>query len=196
MLRKIVLASTSRYRADLLDRLGMPYNVASPATVETPNADEHPRDLALRLSAAKANSVASQFPDALIIGSDQVADCNGLTLGKPGSRERAIEQLQRMSGSQVTFHSGIALLDTRTATIQSASIPTSVTFRILAGDEIEAYVDREPAFDCAGSAKIEGLGIALMQSVRSEDPTALIGLPLIALTRMLGDFGVRVLGPH
>ncbi len=193
MPQPLVLASTSPYRADLLTRLGVPFAAVSPNLDETPQPGESPRALAERLSVAKAHAVAHQCPGALIIGSDQVADLNGEALGKPGSRTAAVAQLHRMSGNTLIFHSGLALLDTRDGHVQSLTVPTTVEFRELQPAWIEAYVDREPAFDCAGSAKVEGLGISLMQRVQSDDPTALVGLPLIALVRLLANRGLHVL---
>lgn len=190
----LILASTSPYRAALLARLGLPFNAVAPKVDETPQEGETPAQLASRLSLAKAQAVAIQYSDSLVIGSDQVAELDGSALGKPGSRARAIEQLRDMSGRKLVFHSGLALLDARDGSFQVLTIPTTVEFRALTPEWIEQYVEREPAFDCAGSAKAEGLGISLMQRIQSDDPTALIGLPLIALTHMLAQRGVHVLG--
>lgn len=194
MARQVVLASTSRYRSALLDRLGIVYSSAAPNVDESPLAGENPRDLAIRLSIAKARAVGKAFPDALVIGSDQVAEMEGRPIGKPGSKSAAIAQLRAMSGKTLVFHSGVALLNARNDTVQALSVPTLVEFRVLEPAWIVAYTSREPAYDCAGSAKVEGLGISLMQRVQSDDPTALIGLPLIALTQMLADQGLHVLG--
>jgi septum formation protein len=191
--RKIVLASTSPYRAELLRRLRLDFVTAKPDTDETPHDGESPSQTALRLSIAKARSIASQFPDSLIIGSDQVAELAGLPIGKPGSLALAREQLRSMRGRTLVFHSGLALVDGASREAQSAVVPTTVRFREYADDEIERYLELEPAVDCAGSAKSEGLGIALIAAMQSDDPTALVGLPLIALADMLRKQGVEVL---
>ncbi|MEO8102307.1 MAG: Maf family nucleotide pyrophosphatase [Betaproteobacteria bacterium] len=193
MKKKIVLASTSRYRAELLRRLQLPFVVAQPDADEVPLTNERPAQTALRLSLTKAGSVAKLFPGALIIGSDQVADLNGAPIGKPGSREAARRQLREMRGQTLVFHSGIALINTVTGSAQSAIVPTSVRFRDYSDAEIEHYLGHEEALDCAGSAKSEGLGIALIASMRSDDPTALVGLPLIELTTMLKNEGIGTL---
>ena len=190
--RKIILASTSPYRADALRRLRLAFDISPSGVDESALAGERPEQLAIRLSVAKAKAVASRHPDALIIGSDQVADLEGEAIGKPGHRAGAISQLQKLSGRTLVFHSGLALLDAGTSRVESLSVPTTVIFRTLTLAEIESYVDREPAFDCAGSAKSEGLGIALLEAMRGDDPTALIGLPLIALSRMLRAAGVQL----
>jgi septum formation protein len=191
---RLVLASTSRYRRELLARLGLPFDTASPRADETPLPGETPAATALRLSAEKARSVAARFPGALIIGSDQVADCDGEPVGKPGDHERAVAQLTRLSGRTVVFHTGIALLDTATGDCRLALVDVRSTFRELAADEIEAYLRRERPYDCAGSVKSEALGIALFERIESDDPSALVGLPLIRLASMLRDAGVRVPG--
>ena len=188
--RKVVLASTSPYRRELLERLRIPFETASPLADETPLAGELPRDTALRLAHAKAQSVAGQFSDAFIIGSDQVADLNGELLGKPGTHERARELLARLSGKTVVFHTGIALLDASSGACESAMVDVRSTFRALTRTQIDAYLAREAALDCAGAVKVEALGIALFTSVESDDPTALIGLPLIRLTDMLHRVGI------
>lgn len=191
--KKLVLGSTSRYRAQLLTRLGLDFESVSPDTDESALEGEVPATTALRLAIAKARSLQTRFQDALVIGADQVADHNGTAIGKPGTREAARAQLQQMCGQTLVFHSGIALLNTATGNIQSTIIATSVRFRTYSPLEIDNYVEREPALDCAGSAKSEGLGIALIASMQSDDPTALIGLPLIALIDMLRAEGVSVL---
>ena len=191
--KKIVLGSTSIYRAQLLDRLGLGYVTARPGTDESPLAGETPAATALRLAIAKAQSLSHKFQDALVIGADQVADQNGTAIGKPGSKKRAREQLQNMSGRILVFHSGLALLNTETGRVQSRVVDTTVRFRTLSRHEIENYLGRENALDCAGGAKAEALGIALIASMQSDDPTALIGLPLIALIDMLGAEGISVL---
>ena len=193
---KIILASTSRYRADLLKRLQIPFDVAKPAIDESPHLGESPADTALRLAIAKALVVAdapNQTADTLIIGSDQVADLNGKQLGKPGTRENATLQLQAMRGQTVIFHTAVALVHAGARRIHSRIVPTEVTFRDYSDHEIENYLDREDALDCAGSAKSEGLGAALISRMTSDDPTALIGLPLLALMDMLAEENVRVL---
>ena len=191
--KKIVLGSTSIYRAQLLGRLGLEFVLASPETSEVPLDGELPVETALRLAIAKAQSLAPAYPNSLVIGGDQVADLKGLPIGKPGSRESAIKQLERMCGQTLLFHTGIALLNTASANVQSRMVTTTVRFRKFSGQDIENYLDREHALDCAGSAKSEGLGIALIASMQSDDPTALIGLPLIALIDMLQKEGISVL---
>jgi septum formation protein len=193
--RPLVLASTSRYRRALLAQLELPFAVASPGTDETPLPGETPRTTALRLSVAKARSVAAAHPGALIIGSDQVADFDGVAVSKPGSHEQAVLQLSAMSGRTVVFHTGLALLDSATGACQSAVVDVRSTFRELARDEIEAYLRRDQPYDCAASVKSDTLGIALFARIESDDPTALIGLPLIRLTDMLRAAGVAILAP-
>ena len=191
--KKIVLGSTSKYRELLFTRLGLEFESASPDTDESPITGETPAATAMRLAIAKAQSLRKRFQDALVIGADQVADQNGIAIGKPGTRKRSFEQLQQMRGQTLVFHSAIALLNTATDRIQSRIVATTVRFRELSNQEIENYLDRENALDCAGSAKSEGVGIALMTSMQSDDPTALIGLPLIALIDMLHAEGISVL---
>jgi len=181
----LVLASTSKYRAELLSRLRVPFQTAAPQVDESPLPGENTHDIALRLAEAKARAVASRFPDALIIGSDQVADLDGQPIGKPGTRERAVAQLQAVSGKSVVFHTALALFNAATGRLQIRVVPTTVSFRQLGAQSIHRYLDLEPAFDCAGSAKSEGLGIALIAALEGSDPNALVGLPLIALTDML-----------
>ncbi|MGE4334800.1 MAG: Maf family nucleotide pyrophosphatase [Pigmentiphaga sp.] len=184
----LILASTSRYRRELLERLRLPFQTAAPGVDETAHPDEDPLALALRLARAKAAVVAARHPDAVVIGSDQVAVCHGRVLGKPGTFERALAQLQTMAGQEVVFHSALAVM--RGTTIETLSVPTICRLRPLSDHQLRAYLRAEAPFDTAGSAKAEGLGIALMDDIRSDDPTALIGLPLIALTRVLGRFGL------
>jgi septum formation protein len=191
VMRKLLLASGSRYRKALLERLGLPFEVVSPNTDETPLAGESPRDTAARLSLAKAR--AANARDALVIGSDQVAECEGEVLGKPGAHDVAARQLRRVSGKAVDFHTGLCLLDSRTGQSQSRIVPCRVVFRSLSDAQIEAYLRREQPYDCAASAKAEALGIALIARMETDDPTSLIGLPLIALTEMLGNAGLPVL---
>src|SRR5512135_631258 len=187
--RQLVLASTSIYRRQLLQRLALPFECASPDIDESPLAGERPQDTALRLSLAKARAVAPRFPQALVIGSDQVAVHDGEPLGKPGSHARALAQLRSLSGGAADFHTAVSLLDARTHLVSCR-----VVFRELNDRLIESYLRLEQPYDCAGSAKSEGLGIALIQRIETEDPTSLIGLPLIALTTMLGQAGLAVLG--
>ena len=193
--RRLVLGSTSRYRRELLERLGLPFSVATPDVDESALLGEVPRQTALRLAEAKARAVAARLPDALVIGSDQVADCDGRPVGKPGNREVAIAQLLALSGKTVVFHTGVALVDAASGRCRSALVDVASTFRTLSDADIAAYLDREAPYDCAGSVKSEGLGIALFERIESDDPTALIGLPLIALTRLLREEGVDVLAP-
>jgi len=193
MAPNIILASTSPYRRELLARLGLPFTTADPRTDENPLAGETPEALALRLSEAKARAVAKQFPNSLIIGSDQVAIMDGQVFGKPGTHARAVEQLRILSGRTVNFFTGLCLLNSTTGHAQVEGVPTLVTFRDLSDHEIENYLRREQPYQCAGAAKVEGLGIALLDRCQSDDPTALIGLPLIALRTMLRAEGVEVL---
>jgi septum formation protein len=183
----LILASTSVYRRELLERLRIPFEVVAPKVDETPLTGESTLDLALRLAQAKAAAVAKEYPDAWVIGSDQVADLCGAAIGKPGNFERALAQLQLMRGQTVTFHTALCLMK---GEIQmTLSVPTEVRFRKLADDILENYLLAEEPYDCAGSAKSEGLGISLLESIKSDDPTALIGLPLIALSGLLRDAG-------
>ncbi|MEO6566299.1 MAG: Maf family nucleotide pyrophosphatase [Casimicrobiaceae bacterium] len=191
--RPLVLASTSRYRRALLERLGVPFVVVAPGADESARPGEAAGALALRLAEAKARAVAAHWPDALVIGSDQVADCNGRHVGKPGHRDAALTQLQMLSGQTVTFHTGLALVDARSGRCRVELVDVASTFRVLSDAELATYVDREKPFDCAGSVKSEALGIALFERIVSDDPTALIGLPLIALTRLLRAEGFDVL---
>lgn len=188
--KKLILASTSVYRRELLERLRIPFEVVSPKVDETPLAGESTLDLALRLARAKAAAVAKIHPDAWVIGSDQVADLCGAAIGKPGNFERALAQLQLMRGASVTFHTALCLMHGDTET--TVSIPTEVQFRKLSDEILEAYLLAEEPYDCAGSAKSEGLGISLLEAIKSDDPTALIGLPLIALSGLLRDAGFAI----
>lgn len=187
---KLVLASTSAYRRALLERLQLPFETAGPHIDETALPDETPAATADRLALGKARAVASAFPDALIIGSDQVAHMGTEVFGKPGTVERAVDQLRRMSGRTIVFHTALAVVNTQSGSIRQASVPTRVRFRELSEDEIVRYVEKERPLDCAGSAKSEGLGITLLESLSGDDPTALVGLPLIALSRMLRAEGI------
>ena len=190
---KLVLASTSAYRRELLQRFGLPFEVARPDIDESPLPGETPQATAERLAVEKARAVAGQFEDALIIGSDQVATVDGKIYGKPGNHERAVEQLKALSGKTVNFFTGLCLHNALTGRSDVRGIPTLVTFRELSDSEIENYLRREPAYNCAGSAKSEGLGIALLSGMQGNDPNALVGLPLIALCDMLRQQGVAVL---
>jgi len=185
--KKLILASTSVYRRELLERLRIPFSVVSPKVDETPLPNESTLDLALRLARAKAAAVAMDHPDAWVIGSDQVADLCGAAIGKPGNFDRAMAQLQLMRGATVTFHTALCLMHGDAES--TLSIPTEVTFRKLSDEVLEAYLHAEEPYDCAGSAKSEGLGISLLETIKSDDPTALIGLPLIALSGLLRDAG-------
>lgn len=194
---RLILASSSRYRRELLERLRIPFDVVTPDLDETPQAGETPADTALRLAAAKARAVAGQLdaPDgAIVIGSDQVATFDGHQIGKPGNHARALEQLQAMRGREVEFHSALCVFDSRDGRAQIEDVITRVRFRSLSDAELDAYLHAETPYDVAGSAKSEGLGIALLDAIDSDDPTALIGLPLIALTRMLREAGLPLFG--
>jgi len=190
--RRVVLASTSRYRKELLERLAIRFETAAPRCDETPLRGEAPADTALRLSVLKARAVAPRFARALIIGSDQVASSDGEVMGKPGNHANAVRQLRALSGKSVDFHTAVALLDTRTGKVQKRVVLCRVRFRKLTRERIEAYLRREKPYDCAASAKAEGLGIALIERIETDDPTSLIGLPLIALSAMLERAGVKV----
>ena len=191
-LPQIVLASTSPFRRELLGRLGFPFETAAPDTDESPLPGESPEALALRLSEAKAKAVADRYPGTLIIGSDQVAVLDGRIYGKPGSHERAVEQLRAMRGRSVNFYTGLCLYNAASGTARTVGIPTLVTFRDLSNEEIERYLLREQPYNCAGSAKSEGLGIAIIARMEGTDPNALIGLPLIALCDLLRAEGYPV----
>lgn len=190
---KLILASTSRYRRDLLSRLHIPFEVVSPNVDETPLPNETPSATALRLSVLKAQAAAGQFPNAHIIGSDQVLMLDSEQLGKPGNHENAFAQLKKMQGKAMVFHTALTLLNSKTGRTQTRDVPTVVHIRKLSDAQIEAYLKKEQPYDCAGSARSESLGIALMERMDSPDPTALIGLPLMALTKMLMNEGVDVL---
>lgn len=192
--RKLILGSTSAYRRELLSRLQVLFSVESPHVDETPLPGEHPAALARRLALAKAQAVAQRFPDCVVIGSDQVADLDGQALGKPGNHERAVAQLRQMRGKTVVFQTAVAVVCHQSGFCQQALAPVKVTFRALDDDEIETYLRAEQPYDCAGSAKSEGLGIALLQSIENDDPTALVGLPLIRTSQMLRAAGITLLG--
>lgn len=187
---RLILASTSRYRRELLGRLGLPFECARPETDETPLPGEAPAGTARRLAEAKARAVANDYPEALIIGSDQVASCEGRRLDKPGTHDNAVSQLTWLSGRTASFDTAVSVLESRTGRLETRVVPCLVKFRTLAPGKIEAYLRREQPYDCAGSAKSEGLGIALIAALETSDPTALIGLPLIALTDLLELFGL------
>lgn len=194
----LVLASSSEYRRELLSRLQLPFEAISPDIDETALPHESPEQTALRLAQQKAEAIAANHPMAIVIGSDQVATLDGEQIGKPGNHINALKQLQKMRGREVVFHTALCVLDARQTTpeqrIQLANIQTKVQFRSLSDTELDAYLRIEQPYDCAGSAKNEGLGIAIIEKIESEDPTALTGLPLIALTSMLRDRGICFFG--
>ena len=192
--RQLILGSTSRDRRELLARLNTPFTVVGPDVDETPAEHEAPYALALRLAVAKARAVAALHPEAVVIGSDQVADLNGTPLGKPGTHERAVLQLQRMRGQTVGFQTAVAVVCAATQFEEADLAAVKVRFRDLSDAEIESYLRTEQPYDCAGSAKSEGLGIALLASIDNDDPTALVGLPLIRTCRMLRAAGIALLG--
>lgn len=191
--RPVILGSTSTYRRELMNRLQIPFDVQAPDVDETARNDESPLQLAQRLALAKAHAVAQKFPESVVIGSDQVADLNGLALGKPGSFERAYVQLRQMRRKTVVFHTAIAVVCHATGFVAQDCASVNVVFRDLSDAEITAYLLAETPYDCAGSAKSEGLGIALLSSIDSDDPTALVGLPLIRTCNMLRAAGVKLL---
>ncbi|RKP56762.1 Maf-like protein [Pararobbsia silviterrae] len=191
--RSLILASSSPYRRTLLERLRVPFSVVVPAIDETPRPDESPASTAMRLAVEKARAVAERHPRALIIGSDQVATLDGQQIGKPGDHRSALAQLQTMRGRVVEFHSALCVFDAARGDAQIKDILTRVRFRNLPDAALDAYLHAEQPYDCAGSAKAEGLGIALLESIESHDPTALIGLPLIELVSMLNHAGYPVL---
>ena len=192
--RNLILGSTSVYRRELLERLRIPFSVQSPHVDETPLPGEQPAALAQRLALAKARAVAVRFPDCVVIGSDQVADLDGDPLGKPGNHPRAVAQLQRMRGKTVIFQTAVAVVCVQSGFEQLDLAPVKVTFRNLTDAEIEHYLLAELPYDCAGSAKSEGLGIALLERIDNDDPTALVGLPLIRTSAMLRAAGIPLLG--
>ena len=191
--RKLVLGSSSPYRRELLERLRIPFEVAAPQVDETALAGETPAQLACRLAMAKARAVAAQWPQCVVIGSDQVADLNGQALGKPGQHARAVLQLRQMSGQTVIFQTAVAVVCLATGFAQMDLAQVKVKFRQLSDQEIETYLLAEQPYDCAGSAKSEGLGIALLESIDNDDPSALVGLPLIRTCRMIQAAGIKVL---
>ena len=191
--RRLVLASGSRYRKELLARLGLSFEVAVPNVDETPRAGEAPPDTALRLSLLKASALQNSHGGALIVGSDQVAESGGRIYGKPGNYENAVRQLRQLSGKAVDFHTAVTVLDAASGKHESRLVPCRVVFRPLDDRLIQTYLEKEKPYDCAGAARAEGLGIALLQRIQTDDPSALIGLPLIALTGMLERAGLPVL---
>ena len=193
-LSPIVLASGSRYRRALLERLGVAFEWVAPEVDESAIQGEATSATALRLALLKARAVAQRFPNAVVIGSDQVASCDGVRIGKPGNHANALKQLEFMSGKAALFETALAVLEATTGKVLSRVVPCRVTFRPLKRAIIEAYLEREQPYDCAGSAKAEGLGIALIARIETDDPTALIGLPLIALTELLAAVGIPVIG--
>ena len=196
MTSRLVLASSSPYRRALLQRLGLPFTCDDPGIDEAPHPDEDPRAMVTRLAEAKARSTAGRYPHALVIGSDQCAVIDDVPAGKPGNRNANIEQLHAMSGRWIDFLTAVCVIDTDSGRCQTDTVTYSVRLRQLSDEQIAAYVDLEQPFDCAGGFKSEGLGVALFEQMRGDDPTALIGLPLIALRRMLEAEGIDVLRPE
>ncbi|MGB4811095.1 MAG: Maf family nucleotide pyrophosphatase [Methylophilaceae bacterium] len=192
MKQTLILASSSKFRRELLRKLEIPFNSISPKVDETPLPDEKPFDTALRLSQVKARKIGEKQPNALIIGCDQVATLDDKPLGKPMNHTNATKQLQMMRGREVTFHSAICLYNATTDSMQAEVVPYVVRFRLLTDEQIENYLNKDQPYDCAGSAKSEGLGIALIERMLGEDPNALVGLPLIKLVTMLQNEGVSV----
>jgi septum formation protein len=192
----LILASTSRYRRELLERLRLPFSTHSPAVDESPLPGEAPAALAERLALAKAHALAQAHPDAVVIGADQVADVDGVAIGKPGDHARATAQLRAMSGRRIVFQTGVAVVRAATGFAEVRRVPVTVRFRSLSDAEIEFYLRAEQPYDCAGSAKCETLGIALLDAIESDDPTALVGLPLIQVSALLRAAGLDPLRAH
>ena len=192
---RLILASTSRYRRELLERLRLPFEVRSPDTDETPRPGELPAALTQRLALAKARAISAAHPDAIVIGSDQVADLHGAPIGKPGTHERAVAQLRAMRGRSVVFQTAVAVVRASTGYVGHALVPVTVRFRALTDAQIEHYLRTEQPYECAGSAKCETLGIALLEAIESDDPTALVGLPLIRTSALLREAGIDALLP-
>lgn len=190
---KLILASSSPYRRELLERLKIPFDVMAPEVDETPRHGETPSTLVERLAVEKAHKIAAQQPGALVVGSDQVAVYNGVIVGKPHSHDKAVEQLRSASGKAVTLYTGLALVNAKTGRVQHEVIPYRVTFRTLSDAQIESYLRKEQPYSCAGSVKSEGLGIALLERFEGDDPNTLIGLPLIRLVRMLENEGIKII---
>lgn len=191
MQSSLILASTSKYRKEMLARLRLPFSTQSPKVEELVEAGETPLSHCIRLARLKAQAVATMHPDAIVIGSDQVADVNGQPVSKPGNHDNAILQLQAMSGQTIVFHSAVCVMQISSSRTIEFVVPTFVQFRTLSEDEIERYLNAEQPYDCAGSAKSEGLGISLLEKIQSDDPTALIGLPLIELSKALRQLGME-----
>ncbi|HSD96093.1 MAG TPA: Maf family nucleotide pyrophosphatase [Sulfuricaulis sp.] len=190
---KLILASSSPYRRELLERLKIPFEVIAPDVDETPRPGETPSAMVERLSVEKAQKIAGGRPGTLVIGSDQVAVYNGAVVGKPHSHDKAVEQLRSASGRAVTLYTGLALINADTRRVQIEVIPYRVTFRTLTDAQIESYLRKEQPYSCAGSVRSEGLGIALLEKFEGDDPNTLIGLPLIRLVRMLENEGLRII---
>jgi septum formation protein len=190
---RLILASSSPYRRELLERLKIPFEVTAPEVDETPHPGETPKKLVERLAIEKAQKIAGKTRGVLVIGSDQVAVYNGNIVGKPHSHDKAVEQLREASGRTVTLYTGLALINADTQRIQREVIPYRVTFRRLTDDQIESYLRKEQPYSCSGSVKSEGLGIALLEKFEGDDPNTLIGLPLIRLVRMLENEGVKII---
>ncbi len=193
MKQTLILASSSKYRRELLHKLQIPFNSVSPKVDETAHTNEKPHETALRLAQDKAKKIGKKHPHALVIGCDQVATLDGLELGKPGNHQNATKQLQMMRGREVTFHSALCLYNAATGSMQAEVVPYLVRFRQLSDAQIDSYLTKEQPYHCAGSAKSEGLGITLIERMIGEDPNALIGLPLIKLITMLQNEGVHIL---
>ena len=191
--RELILASSSVFRRELLQRLQLPFRAIAPEVDEQPLAHELPQTLVERLAVAKANTIARLHPTALVIGSDQVAVQNGRIVGKPADHEAAVRQLREASGRRVVLHTGLAVIDAASGRTQSEVVPFAAVFRRLSDEDIERYLHKDKPYNCAGSLRSEGLGIALLERFEGDDPTALIGLPLIALCRMLENEAVRIL---
>ena len=192
--RKLILGSTSPYRRELLERLRVPFTVVPPEVDENPAPNETPKELAMRLALAKAQAVAQRFHDSVVIGSDQVAELDGKPLGKPGDHTNAVAQLRLMRSKTVVFHTALAVVCIETGFVAEGLASVRVKFRNLSDADIERYLHAEKPYDCAGSAKSEGLGIALLEGIESDDPTALVGLPLIRTATLLRAAGIDVLG--
>lgn len=189
----LILASSSPWRRELLERLAIPFDTVAPEIDETPKAGETPQQLVERLSIEKARAVASEQPDALVIGSDQVAVHGNKIVGKPHTHDNAVQQLREASGKNITLYTGLALINGRSGHIQSEVVPYRVVFRELTDEQIESYLHKEQPYKCAGSVKSEGLGIALLERFEGDDPNTLVGLPLIRLIRMLENEGIRII---
>ena len=193
MKQTLILASSSMYRRELLQKLQIPFSTISPKIDESPLNDEKPHDTALRLAQEKAKKIGEDYPYALIVGCDQVATLDGEQLGKPGNHKNAVEQLKKMQGREVKFYSALCLYNASTGNMQTENVPYLVRFRQLTDEQIENYLNKEQPYQCAGSAKSEGLGVALIERMLGEDPNALVGLPLIKLVTMLQNEGLKVI---